>query len=256
MNVYNTVVFFTAFAGLALLSGFGGAAISVYVLIMAALYAVCTVAAQVSYIKALDEGDFSICSLLYSTGFVIPAIGGAIIYNEKITVFQIVGLLILISSFVVCRRIEGKGGNGKRWIVFAVLAMLCSGLVGIVQKVFRMSAFGDEINLLLTAAFLMMTVFSALLSVREVRKNRSSGKFKRTVWLFAAAMGVAVMGANKINLYLSGELSSMLFFPLVNGGAVIMSVFSDRFIFKQPIDKRKLSAIVLGIVAIVMLSVK
>lgn len=253
VNGYNAVVFVVAFAGLLILSKSAALCMSFYVLIMAMLYAICTVAGQVSYIKAVEKGDFSICSLLYSTGFVIPAICGAIIYDEKITAFQIIGLLILIASFVVSRKIEGNAGSGKKWILFAIMAMGFSGLVGIIQKVFRMSDYGTQINSLLVIAFLIMSILSIILSVPEVKELR---KCNAKTWIFAAAMGICVMGANKINLYLSGELSSMIFFPLVNGGAVIMSVFSDTFIFKQPIDKRKCLAVVLGILAIVVISVK
>jgi multidrug transporter EmrE-like cation transporter len=56
---------------------------------------------------------------------------------------------------------------------------------------------------------------------------------------------------NYINLKLSGLLPSQLFFPLINGSAIILSSLSSVFIFKESLSKKQVVGLVGGILSLI-----
>jgi multidrug transporter EmrE-like cation transporter len=120
--------------------------------VMAAFYGAFLIIAQVLLIKAMDIGDVSVSSLFYSCGFLVPIFASVFIYKESVSWTQAVGVVLIIISFVVA--VEKKGETGIRWFIFAIAALLCNGMVGLSQKVFRMSDFGHQQSGFMMIAFL------------------------------------------------------------------------------------------------------
>lgn len=263
---FNSIVFFIAFLFSFTFIGLGisgsGLNFAPYILLMALIYTVLMLVAHIAYIKAVSIGDFAISSFMYSCGFVIPAIVGALIYHENITVSQIIGLIVLIASFVVgsLRRTGGKTGN--LWLFLSISAMLASGAIGLLQKVYSHSIYKADLDSLLTPAFLLMSVVSAILAFTKVEPTTAlattaNENYKENLLvLFAFLLGVVVLAQNKTNLFLSGALDSMITFPVINGGTVVVSALCDFFILKKKPDLRKIISIFMGIIAIILIAIK
>ena len=80
---------------------------------------------------------------------------------------------------------------------------------------------------------------------------------RRDLAPFAIALmivcGICAAANNKMNLYLSGVMSSAVFFPIVNGGGMILSAITSLFLFKEKFTAEKWIGISLGIVAVVLI---
>jgi len=63
--------------------------------------------------------------------------------------------------------------------------------------------------------------------------------------------GGCSFGMNYINLKLSGLLPSQLFFPLVNGSAIVLSSLMSVILFKERLSKRQTIGLVGGIVSLI-----
>jgi len=63
--------------------------------------------------------------------------------------------------------------------------------------------------------------------------------------------GGCSFGMNYINLKLSGLLPSQLFFPLVNGSAIVLSSLMSVIIFREKLSKRQTVGLIGGIVSLV-----
>ena len=255
----NAIAFFVASCvGFLFLIG-TGIRITAWILLMALAYALFTFVAQVAYIKAVAIGDFAISSLMYSCGFVLPTLLGAFLFRESVSPWQIVGLTVLILSFVLANLRQKTEKSTGMWLFLSLSAMLSSGMVGLIQKLFRASEDGGELDSLLTVSFLMIAVVSGALVLFQKRKEGvpTEKKDKRLALLgLSGLLGCVIFLQNKTNLFLSGALSSMLFFPLVNGGTVVASALTDRVAFGKRIDARKGVSIVLGILGIVLIVIK
>ena len=65
--------------------------------------------------------------------------------------------------------------------------------------------------------------------------------------------GVCVAINNKFNLYLSGVMDSAVFFPIVNGGGLVLTTLVAVLLFKEKLSKKQWIGIVLGILSVVFL---
>ena len=79
---------------------------------------------------------------------------------------------------------------------------------------------------------------------------------KRQVWLLLGIMiasGACVAVNNKFNLYLSGVMDSAVFFPIVNGGGLVLTTLAAVLLFKEKLSTKQWIGVVLGIASVVFL---
>lgn len=69
-------------------------------------------------------------------------------------------------------------------------------------------------------------------------------------WLLMVVMlitGLFVAVPNKLNAYLAGVIDAVVFFPLVNGGNLILSTLSALIIFKEKLTKKQWFGVAFGL---------
>ena len=66
--------------------------------------------------------------------------------------------------------------------------------------------------------------------------------------------GVIVGLYSSVNLTLAGALNSMIYYPIANGGALLLTVLVSFFVFKEKISTKKLIGFIIGLLSIVALS--
>jgi drug/metabolite transporter (DMT)-like permease len=154
---------------------------------------------------------------------------------------------------------KDKKASGS-WFLFVLIAFLTTGSIGVMQKWHQSSEFKDELDGFLIIAFLFSFIFSligAFVTVLLQKKNHSYTPMRRDLAPFAIALmivcGICAAANNKMNLYLSGVMSSAVFFPIVNGGGMILSAIASLFLFKEKFNAQKWVGISLGIVAVVLI---
>jgi drug/metabolite transporter (DMT)-like permease len=65
--------------------------------------------------------------------------------------------------------------------------------------------------------------------------------------------GICIAVNNVLNLYLSGAMDSAVFFPIVNGGGLILTTLSALILFKEKLSVKRWIGIIFGIVAVILL---
>ena len=109
------------------------------------------------------------------------------------------------------------------------------------------------------SAAVLCAFFAALMKRRESRfaDEKEKGKNgKRQVWLLLGIMiasGACVAVNNKFNLYLSGVMDSAVFFPIVNGGGLVLTTLAAVLLFKEKLSTKQWIGVVLGIASVVFL---
>ncbi len=218
--------------------------ISLYTVVMATVYGILLVFSQVFLIKALNLGGTSISTLFYSSGFLVPIVASAFLYNEKISVWQYVGVVLLLLSFVVAVKKEEKAATLK-WFVFILIALLCNGILGAMQKVFRMSPYQHQ-----QGGFMMICMFVAMIVAFMFMPKRNISLPSKGFLKMASCSGLALAAVNTINVHISGVLPGVIVFPCVNGGGVIASAILARLIIGEKITTKQKIGIALGVIAI------
>lgn len=242
------------------LSGGKIESVSAFSIGMALLYGALSLLSQLFYMLSMRWGPMAVCTFFYSSGFAIPAILGACVWREAVFAWQVAGVVLLVISFAISlARPQGEKSGNRLWVVYAFLAMVASGFVGFMQKVHQCSPHKDELNAFLSISFLFATVLSFVLyGIRHKAEGKVHIENAPLGKLLASSLisGVCIAFANKINTILSGKMASMIFYPSVNGGVIILSAVLGSLLFREKRTKNEWLGLMLGLLAIVLVSIK
>ena len=219
----------------------------------------------VAFLAALGCGPMSYTTVIVSFSTLISALSGALFFDERLSFLQGVGILLMLCSFILAAKKETSGAKtSKKWLILCFVAFLLTGAIGVLQKIHQSSPFKEEANEFLILAFLFSSCFSLVLSLWTYAKKKSprQERHARGAWrhlLFivslcaADAAGAAVN--NKLNLSLSGVIDSAVFFPIVNGGSLLLSMLAALLLFKERPTRRQWLGIAAGVLAVLLLCI-
>lgn len=250
----NAVMSFCAFAVVAIYACVVGLwKISALTLILSVLYAIFTVFSQLFLMRALNCGEVSAVTFFYSCGFIIPTLAGTFIWHENFSLTKIIGVLLLVTAFFLCaRKNSGTKSRKKSWVLFALIAMVSSGIVGLIQKLHQSSEGENELGMFLISAFAVCTLISVSIALIFGRnKPKTVGRAEITPSLVC---GICVGAANIVNLKLSGVIPALIFYPAVNGGVVIVSTLAARIFIGEKINRAGIIGLAIGIIAIALIA--
>lgn len=262
VNMLTSLLAVVVFA----LGGIRFSAVDGAFVLLALVYGALTLGSQSFYITAVKGGSVAVCSLIYASCFVIPTVYSVIRSHEAVSVTKAAGILLMIVS-VVLVSLRGKNvtapteptKKGGSHIGLALLAMLCAGSVGIIQKVFGVRYPADTLSTFLLLAFAAMLLFSGIgkgiicLSCRQT--GAAKIRYDRSFLLPAVLLAVCVVFANRLNLLLVSALPGIVFFPLINGGTIMLSAIGSGVFFHEKISLRVWLGIAIGVAAIVLIAI-
>lgn len=222
---------------------------SLFTVITALLFAVALNLNQVFFLKALSCGTMSFTSFIQGSGLIISTAFGIILCKENLKLLQVAMLLLFIFSMALALDVK-KGAVNKKWLLFASLSMVFMGCIGIMQTYHQTSDYHSELASFLRLAFL----FSALINIplwkgKEV-KEKSCFSIKSKAFWFAMGSGAFMGAVHMINLYLSGKMPKIFFFPAVNGGLIFVTLIAGIIFFKERLNKTQIIGIILGTIAL------
>ena len=255
----NQAMFFLAGAATLFLFNLNAFAnISFFTVWYGAVYGILVFFAQWCYTVALSRGTTSICVMIYSMAFIISSIAGVLLWDEPFKILTALGLVLAISA-VATSAFSGNGSqkSGKGFLIPNLIAMLCGGFTGILQKTHQSSPDKENLQAFLIVAFLLAAVlaFSFAFFYGKREKKSETEKF---VWskasLCSVCAGACFGMASMLNTLLAGRLPSTLIFPTYNVGLMMMSLIFGIILFKEKPNKGQLVSFGLGIATILALS--
>ncbi len=243
------------FASAALLLAFGikeFTSVSAKTIIYGIIYGVLLVLSQWMFTLALKTGNTSVCSVVYSLGFILPTISGTLFWNETITLLNFIGILVAVIIILLTAK-KGESAQGKRnrlFIWYILIAMISSGGLGIMQKVQQSSKVADEKAIFLLIAFLFAFCCS-LLAFLFCREKQTISVTRNIYPVFT---GLCFGGANLCNTILAGRMKSAVFFPLQNISTILLTTLLGVAIFREKLTPKTTVILILGIAVIVLFS--
>ena len=258
--IFNAVGCLTAAVILLFWGGVGTP--SVFTIVLGVVFGAVTAFQGIANIAALQVGPMSYTSVIISFSTLISALSGVMFFNESLGWAQIVGIVLMLISFVLAAKSDGaeKKANLK-WLFLCLITFIATGGIGVMQKVHQSSEYRDELNAFLIIAFIssaiLCTIFAVLSKRREARSaDVKSNENKKLFWILLGVMivsGACVAVNNKFNLYLSGVMDSAVFFPIVNGGGLVLTTLAAVLLFKEKLSKKQWIGVVFGIASVVFL---
>ena len=257
---YTAVGCLVAAAVLFAWGGFGKA--SLFTVLLGVLFGAVTALQGVTNMAALQVGPLSYTTVIISFSTLISALSGVLFFEESIGLWQIIGMVLMLASFALANGGENGGKRANlRWLLLCIVAFLATGAIGVMQKIHQSSAFKEELNAFLVIAFAVSAFLSGVVALLLRKKEIGTGERRNDrggmmllIFLMLIS-GVCVAVNNKLNLYLSGVIDSVIFFPVVNGGGLVLTTLASLIIFKERLRTKQWIGILLGIASVLCLCV-
>ena len=245
---FNILTYAVCILLFGILSLSGG--ISWFTVGMGLLFGVITAFSNYYKMLSLSNGPMHITLLITTSSMIIPTVSG-IFFGESFSLLKLCVVFVLI--FFIYLSLEKKSDSkiNKRWLLFCALAFLFQGSIGVLQKIHQSSAHKSETGSFLLIAFICSLIYSHIRSKQSFRELHFE---KKHLW-FALICGVCTFGMNFLNLKLSGLLPSQLFFPVVNGSAIILSSLMSILFFKEKLTKKQIVGLCGGILALIAICI-
>lgn len=230
-----------------------GFKISSFSLAAAAVFAAVTAMAQYFSLMSMSCGSMSYSVLFTYLGMIIPTLFGIFFYKQPVSPLQIVGLLLMLVTLFCGAGVKKGEKVNVKWLIFAFGSFIMWGLVGVIQQIHQNSRFAGEIKVFLFWSFVFLTAIFTVMYLIMPKSGKSGYKLKSKSTVPSIISGIIIGAVNLINLYLSGKLPSIVLFPILNGGVIVLSGLAAIIFFKERLSKSQYVGIALGIAAVCLL---
>lgn len=234
---------------------------SIFSVLLGALLAVANILSLEGILKAQACGSFAYTTVIVALSAIIPSMSGPVLFGEKVTFSQFVGIALMVICILLS---PGKDEGEKRsfslkWLLFCAVAFVFSGAVGVVQKIHQNNAaHKTEMPALLLTCFFVSFVLSGIRLIIERGRTKKSdvslNKLTTAVVLFPAVTGLCFAFPHTINLFLSGKLASVVFFPTINLCPMMLTMLYAVFGFKERLTAKQWAGIAVGVLSTVFVS--
>lgn len=259
-NFYQNIFCFLSILLIYLFSG-TEFSFSVFSVLLGAALAVANILSLEGLLQAQACGSFAYTSVIVALSAIIPSMSGPVLFGEKVTVSQFAGIGLMIICIILS---PGNDGGERRavnlkWLLFCTVAFVFSGAVGVVQKIHQNNAAHKaEMPALLLTCFFVSFALSGIRLITERGRMKKSGeslnKLTLAVLLFPAVSGLCFAFPHTINLFLSGRLASVVFFPTINLCPMLLTMLYAVFGFKERLTAKQWAGIAVGILSTVFVS--
>ena len=234
--------------------------LSLYSTLLGAFFGLVTTLFSVTQQSAIKKGPYGLTCIIINGSTAITALSGAVFFSERLTFFKVAGMVCMLACIFLST--ENKKDDKKtsfKWLLLCVFAMLLSSSVGLTQKIHQSSDYRQELIGFLIVAFAVSTVFSIIVYFIKRNTEIRAGTHvafepnARSVGYLMSVMGlvgICIGLENAINLYLSGVVESVVFFPVVNGVPLMASLIVSFVFFKEKLSPKQIAGLVFGLVAI------
>lgn len=221
--------------------------------ILAAAYSCSMLLTQLCQVKALSLGNTAVTTLLYACGFLVPVLVGAAFWQEPVSVYQWLGVILLLCALVLI--ISPKRESGRVsviWLAFCFACIMLSGCSAVLQKVHQRSEYAAELPSFLVCTFAFASVLSFGLHFLFPKTDAEPVQ-PRTFASLAAISGIILGAVNFLNLTLAGKIPSVIQFPIYNVGNVILTGIIGSLWFSEKTTVPQKLGFVLGCIAIAII---
>lgn len=248
--------------------------ISTYSGVMALIQGIVMALSATFVLYSIAVGPWAYTTVITSFSMLIPTLIGTIFWQEHIDALTVIGIVLVAVSIVLSvqkskkpepSQEESQSVKSKvsvKWLVAVIVATVATGGMGVIQKIHQKSDYRTELMPMLAISFAVMGTVFAILSVIHIIKFGKSSVFenppqtrgaKALLFTLIVVAGLCGMVKNIVNMYLTGVMNSAVFFPLSNGGNLVIVTLIAIFAYKEKLTVKQWIGLGAGIVAVVFL---
>lgn len=233
-----------------------GFAPSVPSIVWGVLYGIVIAGFLLSKTLAFSNGPMSLTSLFGCCSMIIPTLFGTIFWKEDVSITQMAGIALLLVAIYMCINPKYNDRLSMKWKICCGIFFVCSGLVGIIFKLHQSSSGKNEIDQMMLVASLISAaiLFCSAVCSGKIKEGRMPILDKRTMG-YVVFCGLFSCVYNRLNVYLTGVMPSVIFFPAFNGGVILFSTAAGFALFREKIKIMQICGLVLGLLALLLIGI-
>ena len=222
-------------------------------IIIACISGIALAISSLCSIKALNSGTIVLNSIFSTAGLIVPCILGIFIFNEPISLMQILCIIVLFIStcMLVISSKKSKKEISKRTVLYLIGLMFSNGVVMFCQKLFGEYQGSKYVSLFSMLTFLIPAVVILFSMQFVTEKGEKAAKFSKKLVVYAVILAFAVFVIQQAVTLLTPLLSSVFLFTFVNGGATVVAALVGAIVYKEKIEFKSAVGIILGIAAMI-----
>ncbi|MBE6680329.1 MAG: hypothetical protein E7598_07405 [Ruminococcaceae bacterium] len=204
-------------------------------------------------LKGYETSSVAFMTLCHSAGMIIPCVIGYLFWNEKLSIFAFVGIMMTVFSAVLIKGGDGeKKGYSAIGIIIGIAVFVTSGGVMICQKLmgiyFPMQSVGAYNFYSFFVPCILLGIFT--------RKEKPTVKGTKSVLPFAIGSALSLCVISFVMTSLAGKVPSVIMFPLFNGIGIILVCIGSVFAFKEKMTVKKAVGLCIGILGMCLVNFK
>lgn len=191
------------------------------------------------YLIALACGPYTITSILLNMSSFMPILYSRLFLGEKISLFQLIGLTVIISACVVLTISRSRGAhNAKaslRWMVYVLLMFFSNSFISFSIRVNTRLAPETPTNSFFFLAYVFAAVICFILFLFSggIKKKTSAKPLILPAACVAASLAIQLTPTAILPRFLSSALQ----YPIEKGLSIIVGVITGIAFFKEKIGK-------------------
>ncbi|MDD4355384.1 MAG: hypothetical protein PHP61_05740 [Candidatus Izemoplasmatales bacterium] len=271
-STLRSILYFSFFCALTsvitfwALSGFQLDPIPPYSLLMGGLIGLAYFSLNLIGIKAISLGNMSLYSMFLMLGLMLlPFLYGRFFLEESVSIFQTIALGLLLIALILPAFKPGERKNRMLFYLLCVLVFMVNGFVGILTKMHQIQT--SSISVLdFTVVIQMVTAGYSLialliLGIVQAKKhtNGSVGNQMTIFSLFRQKTIIFILGfalfssfGYMLQLLSAVHLPATVMYPIVTGGAVVLTTLAGRIFFREKLTTLAIISIVLAFIATIL----
>ena len=197
--------------------------------------------------KALSIGPMALTSIIASFSLIIPFLFGIIFWNEGLTIFKCIGILLLLLSILFIN-LKKENGFSAKWFFYAVATLIANGICSVIQKMHQL-----KFPSLYRTEFMFWALLSVLIILFITHKAKRNAQAKLEFSMLGIVSGVANCLANYIVLYLSAAENASVLFPIISISNIIAVWVIGIIFFKERLRFLQAIGLITGVISVVFL---
>ncbi len=203
-------------------------------------------------LRAYATGPLAITTMIMSFSLIVPCAFGIIALDEKLSVFGIIGLVLLFCSIVI---INAKKQNDKKasvkWFIYTITTMISDGCGAVVKKLHQV-AFPNQHMIEFMFYSMGIAAIAFVIIMLAKHKPKTSKELVDVKGIFS---GVANGVSSYIQLYLASVENLTVMAPIIAVLNMLMSLAWGKVFFKEKLTANQIIGFCIGIASIVLLKI-
>ena len=207
-------------------------------------------------LKGYERTSVAFMTLCHSSGMILPCIIGHFFWDEKLSPFSVVGILLAIISIVLLKsgvQIGDKRRMDVTGAIFGGIIFITSAGVMVSQKLMGIYFYGESVS-----AYNIYSFFSAFLIlcffVKPSLVMNAEKKERKHICLCALGSAVSLSVIGFVMTSLAGAVPSIILFPLFNGSGIILVCVGSAYFFKERFTPKKAVGMAIGILGLCLVN--